>query len=308
MLFLKDICLKFYIPLVLIFLLQSCSLLKESQTEGLLRQARDLEFAGHTQEAEKIYDKISHFDIKKAGPIELAILLNQARFYLKLKNYDKTLLVSQKAKKVCESVYGPADALNASILFLMASAYEGLGEYDKATANCKGIMLYGIKTLSSKNMVEVLPLIKLGDIQFQKGNPVEALKFYKEAYALGGLMSTDMMFRVINYRMALCSMSLGDNSAASTYFKNSLPHAGDNAAPMDIVNKYIAFELNHGRAATLAKSLQDSKDWPQRHKEYVDFQHARSSSSAKCVLMDKYTEQDYYAVDAIKKSTDKHSH
>jgi tetratricopeptide (TPR) repeat protein len=299
--FFKDVHLTSSLLAIVIILLQSCSLAEDS-TDRLLRKARDLECLGRLKEAEGVYEQLSCFTFKDEDPMQLVFLMNQARFYLRIKNYSKTILICQKATKACQSSYGANDTLNASILFVLASAYAGLKEYDKASLNYKAIMAFIPKSRCSSNVVELLPLIKLGDIEFSQNNLQQALKLYKEAYAAGGATSTDMISRLLNYRMALCSMALGQNREAELYFKNSLPILSTNAAPKDIIDKYALFLAKCGKPDSASLATKESNIWRAKNKEYVDWQYARCTPSSRCIWMDKYTEQDYYLVDAIKQS------
>ncbi len=290
-----------YLPVLVIILLQSCSL-TEDPGDSLLRKARYLQTEGHFKQAEEVYDKLSMLSFKEKDPLQLSILLNQARFYLKTKKFNKTIATCDKATQICQAIYGANDSLNRSILFILASAYAGLGEYDKALLNYKSIQKSASKSLCSKDVVELLPLIKSGDLEFKRNNLPAAFQYYLKALSIGAPDSTEMIARLINYRLALCSMALGNKCSAEIFFRNSLPHAFDHAAPRDIIDKYAQFVKQCGKQGSIAPALEESKLWQAKHKEYVDWQYARCNPSSRCVLMDKYTEQDYYLIDGIKDS------
>ncbi len=304
---LKDPRFKSLLLTVAIILLQSCTL-SEDPTDTLLRRARNLENMEHFREAEEIYDKLANITCKDGDPLQLAVLMYQARFYLKTKKYSKTILACQKAMKVCEQTYGADASIKASILAILASAYTGLEDYDNAILNYKSIIALAPKSLCSKDMVEIMPLIDLGDIEFKRNNLRSALKLYQAVYARSGAFSKYIMHRLINYRLALCWMALGDNRKALSYFKDSLPFLSTDAAPQGIVNQYTLLASKCSSPGHKVLVPEEYKEWSAGHKEYVDWQYARCQPSSRCVLMDKYTTQDYDFVNAIKQSLEVRKH
>lgn len=294
---------KLYLSLIIaITLLQSCSILVENPTDALLRKAKDLEYAGQFTEAEDAYNKVYDLN-REASPVQLSILLNKARLYLRTKNYTKVIHTCEEGLKVCRSIFGPKDMLNASFLFVLGSAYDNAEEYGKAISTFKSIMTFASYSSCSRDLVNIMPLIKLGDIEFKKNNLQKAIKYYREAYAIGQLSET--MRRVISYRLALCFMTLKHNGEAELYFQNALPSEPTQSAPNDIYVKYAKFLAKTGKFAGAGLAMRQSEKWYSRHKEYLDWYYQRTRPGSRCRLVDIFTERDYNLVEAIQQSAAK---
>ncbi len=276
-------------------LLQSCSIF-EDRTDILLIKIQDLEYSGQFAEAEKVYDQVCSLN-KEASPMQLSILLSEARFFLRTKNYSKSILICQKGLKVCRSIFGPDDMLNTSFLFVLASAYDNLKEYDKAIASYKRIMAFASHSPCSSDLVKLLPIVKLGDIAFKRNKLHEALRLYQAASVLTG--TTEIMARLINYRLAICLLALGNKSMAETHFEKSLPYRSFHAAPKDMYFKYAKLLEKDGKFGSSALARQRSEEWTTKHAEYVNWYYARTNPGSRCRLVDKCIEQDYDLVDAI---------
>jgi tetratricopeptide (TPR) repeat protein len=292
---------KFYLLLICLSissaLLQGCSVITENPVSALLREAKDFEYEGKFQQAEDAYNKLLNLNGKEASPMRLAILINQGRFYLRTKDYNKAIIVCQDGINECAAIYGSNDTLNASFLFVLASAYDQLGEYDKAIDLYKRIIALGQYSPCTQQYVALLPLVKLGDIEFKRGNPYKALAFYNNAYVIGQL--SEVITRLISYRLALCSIALGHYDQAAIYFKNSLPHTTGQSAPKDIYDRYAKFLAKSGKSADIALSQKGFEEWYPKHKEYLDWYYPRTNSGSRFRLVDICTERDYDLVDAI---------
>jgi len=284
--------------ILLVLLMQGCSI-TEDPRDKLLRTAIDLEYEKKFAEAEKVYKKV---ETVNTGPdlMQLSILLNEARFYLRTKNYAQAIAISKKGLQICPMVCGTTDMLNCSFLFVLASAYDNLEDYDNAIATYKQIIAFGPYSPCSKDLVTLLPVIKLGDIEFKEGHQQNALMYYKEAYELGKL--SDAMMRVISYRLALCNISLKRYSAADSQFNIALPHKAHDSAPKDIYIQYAKFLAMYGKMASAGRALSQSPVWYAKHKEYVDWYNLRTNPGSRCRLIDIYTVSDYELVEAIQKN------
>jgi tetratricopeptide (TPR) repeat protein len=292
---------KFYLLLICLsissVLLSGCSVITENPVSALLREAKDLEYDGKFLQAEDAYNKVSDLNGKEASPMRLAILINQGRFYLRTKDYNKAVIVCQDGINECAAVYGPNDTLIASFLFVLASAYDQLGEYDKAIDLYKRIIALGQYSPCPQQYVALLPLVKLGDIEFKRGNLYKALTFYNNAYVTGQL--SEVITRLISYRLSLCSMALGRYDQAEVYFKNSLPHTPTQSAPKDIYDRYAKFLAKSGKSAGIDLSLKEFNEWYPKHKEYLDWYYPRTNPGSRCRLIDIYTERDYDLADTF---------
>lgn len=216
--------------IIFAILLQGCST-RDDQTNVLLQQADNLEAQEQFAQASEIYEKAYSLN-KDASPMQLYILLNDARICLQAKNYNKAIENCQKGLDICQSVYGSKDMLSASFLFVLASAYDGLKENDKAVNTYKTIMTMTPLSRCRRNVVVMMPLIKMGDIEFKRNNLQKALYCYQSADEVSA--STDTIQRLISYRQALCSAALFHNKEAEFYFKKALPYLSYQSAPQDI--------------------------------------------------------------------------
>jgi tetratricopeptide (TPR) repeat protein len=285
---------------IILSVLQGCSFITEDPTNILLRQAKDFEYQGKFTEAEAAYKKVYEVNGNIANPMRLSILINQARFYLRTKDYQKAVSTCEDGLKYCREVYGPNDMLNVSFLFVLAAAYDKLQDYDKALIAYKRVIALAQFSPCTVDFVSVLPLTKMGDIEFKRYNLDKAFKLYEQAYATGHV--SEMIARFISYRLARCSLAMGHSDQAENYFKNALPYEPALAAPKDIYIRYAKLLTKNNKFASAGLAMQNSEDWGKRHKEYVDWYYARTNPGSRCRLLDKYTEEDYDLADALEKN------
>ncbi len=277
-------------------LLQSCSIAENAKTT-LMRKARSFEYSDEYAKAEEIYKQIDILNPNEASPLHLFILLNESRLYLLMKNYSKAILTCKKGLKLCQSLYGCNDMLNTSFLFVLASAYDEMKKYDEAITIYESIKTFSPYSRCGKDLVEILPLIRLGDIQFKKKNLHSALKLYLEAFAKGRLSKT--IGKLISYRLARCYEALGQYTEADIKFKDALPTLSTESAPKNIYDRYSEFLVKFGKPASSGLARRDSLEWYAKHKEYVDWYYPRTGPGSRCRLIDSFTESDYDLVDAM---------
>lgn len=287
---------RFFCILLAISSTQGCSIFEDPRDHAL-RKAQDFDYAGQYAAAEKTYQEAYRI-YQSTDPLRLSLLLNEARFYLRRKNYKKTISLCEEGLKTCQPVFGPKDMINTSFLFVLASAYDNSKDYDKAGLLYKKIMSFAPDSACSSEFVNLLPMLKLGDIEFKKGNFLSALKWYESALSID--QKNEISRKLINYRLALCNIALRRNDKAAIYYYAALPRGPWDAAPKDIYDKCAKFLLSYGRPASAGSILKASKPWYKRHKEYEDWYCARSTPGMRCRLMDMYTENDYTLVEQIK--------
>ncbi len=287
--------------MMVMVLLQSCSIL-ETPVDALLRKARDCEFSGQFAKTEALYDQAYNLNAK-ADRMQLSILLDKARFLLRVQNYNEAILSAKKGLQLCQSLLGPNDMLNSSFLFILASAYDNLKEYDKATMIYNHIIAFAPNSPCSKELVMLIPLIKLGDIEFKNNHLHQAFILYKRAYAIAE--PAEIMCMIISYRLALCCVSMHQNIEADFYFKQALPRNAHHSAPKDIYLTYAKFLEKSGKFGSMAGAVDESAKWYAKHKEYQDWYFQRTRPGSRRRLLDIYNEQDYNLVDAIQQNAKK---
>lgn len=290
MLFSKYFSIQLKISLIAIMSMQGCSM-SEDSTHLLLREARNLESLGDFKKAEGTFKKIPVLDDKKSSPLQLAILMNMARFYLRINDYSKVIIICDKASRACDEVYGPNDELKASILFIQACAYEGLKDYDKAKSIYKSLLLFAQQHQRAKEMRSLLPLIKLGDIEFRKNNFQQALKLYYKASVI--TLLPNPLYRILNYRLAVCSIALGRISGAEFYFGNSLPLEYRAAGPPELFDQFAQLLKRNYKYGGAGRLFNQKADWESQRKEYLDWLYPRVKVPLRFNLLDKCTEKDF---------------
>ncbi len=229
--------------------------------------------------------------MQKSSRLKLAVLLDMAGFYLRTKNYAETISICDRAIKVCEDVYGSHDRLRDTILFMLASSYEGLKDYDRSISIYNSLLRSDEQNTPVNKMRNILPLIKLGDIAFKQNNEKKALKLYHEAYALPSF--PDPLYRIINYRMAIACVALGRTSEAESYFKKSLPQGSYAAGPPQLFNAYISLLKKNDKYGSAGLVFRQKEDWQVRHKEYLNWLSLRVPDSADFDASNKHTEKDF---------------
>ncbi len=270
--------------------LQACSL-SEDATHTLLRKACELEFSGDVKKAEETFRQIPVLADKKFTPLQLAVLTNMARFYLRTKNYPKAIITCDKALKICDEVYSANDQLKASILFTQASAYEGLTDYNKAKSIYNSLVIFAQQNNATKEMRSLLPLLKLGDLEFKQNNFEQAFRLYHRA-SLSTLLPYPI-YRIINYRMAFCSLALGHYSLAETEFKNSLPTNHREPGPAELFDVYAELLKKNQKYGSAGMVLNQKADWQMKRQAYLNWLRPRTVESFPFDLMDKCTEKDF---------------
>jgi tetratricopeptide (TPR) repeat protein len=290
MLFSKHFSVPVLTLITTIISLAGCAV-SEDSTHNLLREARNLEFSGEFKKAEEAFKKIPVLNNRESSPLQLAALIDMAAFYLRTKDYAKAIITCDKALRVCDDVYGPNDGLRASILFIQASAYEDLKDYDKATSIYNSLILFAQRSPQTKEMRSMLPLVRLGDIQFKKNNFQRALKLYYKASVI--TLLPDPLYRIINYRLGVCSVALGRTSGSESYFKNSLPVHYWEAGPAELFDTYARLLKKNYKYGGAGLVLAQRADWVIKRKEYLDWLYARAAVPSQFNLLDKSTEKDF---------------
>ncbi len=270
--------------------MQGCTV-SEDSTHTLLREARDLECLGDFKQAEETLKNIPVLDDKESSPLQLAALMNMGTFYLRIKDYSKAIIICDKALRACNEVYGPNDELKASILFMQASAYEGLKDYDKAKSIYNSLLLLAQQHPQAKEIRSLLPLVRLGDIEFRKNNYQQALKLYYKASMITLLPYP--LYRILNYRLAVCSVALGRTSGSESYFKNSLPLEHRAAGPAELFDQYAQLLKKNYKYGSAARVLNQKADWEYRRQKYLGWLSTRVAAPLRFNLLDKCTEKDF---------------
>lgn len=276
--------------IVAIISLQDCTV-SEDSTHTLLREARDLEYSGSFKKAEETFKSIPILNNKEASPLRLAILMDMGTFYLRIKEYAKAIIICDKALKVCDDVYDPNDALKISILFMQASAYEELSDYDKAKSIYNSLLLSAEHDPQAKEMRILLPLVRLGDMEFKKNNYQQALKLYYKASTM--TLLPDPFYRILNYRMGVCSVALGRTAGSEGYFKSSLPVDYWEAGLTELFDAYGQLLKRNYKYNSATRLLSQKAVWQYRRQKYLDWLSARVAAPLRFNLLDKCTEKDF---------------
>ena len=218
--------------------------------------------------------------------------MHMAEFYLRRKYYSQTIVICNRAIKACAEVYGANKALEASILFMLACAYEGLKEYDKATLIYNSLLVFAEKQPGAEKMRSLLPLLKLGDIAVKQNNLSQALRLYKKAYT--GNWLPYPIYRVLSYRLAICSMALRHNVEAESFFKSSLPTGPQEAGPAQLFDMSAQLLKNDYKYGGAELVLNQKAEWTLRHQEYLEWLAQRVSANSRFNLLNKITERDFF--------------
>lgn len=279
------------IGIAFIISLHGCSL-TENAIDRQLQEANEYEFAGKLSKAEEIYKSMPVLQETKASPMQLVALTNMGKFYLRIKNYKETISICKKAIRVDTLIYGDYDGLKSPLLFMLGLAHEGLKEYEQATIIYRNLL--SNKGLSSvaNDMKFLLPLIRLGDIEFKQKKYLSALKYYLKAYSISPLPIE--IYRNLSYRIAFCSANLKYYHLAEKHFKNSLPSRASQVGPSDLFTRYIALLKQCEKYGTASLACEDKIKWDLRNKEYRNWLFPRVSNNSRFNLVDKYAMEDYF--------------
>jgi len=288
--FIKHFSVQLTILTLAIIGLQGCSMAEDS-THNLLREARDLESLGNFKAAEDTFKKIPILNDKKSSLLKLAVLMDMSKFYLRVEDYTKAIIVCEQALKVCDEVYGPTDQLRTSILFTNACAYEGLKDDDKAKSIYTSLFLSAQQLHQAKEMRSLLPLVKLGDIEFRKNNFEQAFKLYYKASTITLLPSP--LYRILDYRLAICSIALGRTAGAERYFKDSLPPDFRSSAPPELFDRYGQLLRKNYRFGSMGLLVKQKADWESQRKEYLDWLYQHAKAPLRFNQLDKCTNKDF---------------
>jgi tetratricopeptide (TPR) repeat protein len=294
--FLKYFSQRIHISLVVIIVLSGCSI-SEDRTHALLRNARVFESIGKLKEAEGAFKEISILKDKKPTPLKLAVLMDMTNFYLRTAEFEKALNVSDEALRVCDEVYGPSDPLMTSILFEQASACEGLKNYQKAISMFHSLLNFADCRPNAAAIRNLLPLAKLGDIAIKQNNLDEGIAYYQTALTLPTLPLRP--WKSLNYRLAISYAALGNNSAAESHFKASLPDEPRAPGPVELFDLYMKLLRQQYRYGSAILVLEQKENWEIRHKEYQNWLASRVSTISRFNLLDKYTEKDFFDFTSI---------
>jgi tetratricopeptide (TPR) repeat protein len=256
-----------------------------------LREARNLESTGDFVNAEKSYLSISALREIRPSRLQLAVLINMSEFYLKIKKHQKAIDTCKNALKVADKIYGETDPINISILFLLALAYEGNSDLDKASLIYESIRLYAAERPGESIMRGLLPIIKLGDIAFKQHNINEALLYYRKAYATG--LIPQPLFRLLCYRIAVCNAALNRNIETEIYLQKSLPTRAQDAGSIKLFNEYGKLLRKNNKFGSTGLLTEQVIEWDKRHKEYLNWLSKRVSPTSRFNLLNNYTEDDF---------------
>jgi tetratricopeptide (TPR) repeat protein len=276
--------------------ISSCSI-SDNLNHVRLREALNLESKGDFVNAERCYQSIPVLKEAMPSRLQLAVLIDMSEFYLEAKKYQKAINTCKRALKIANKVYGETDLLKLSILFIMALAYEGNNDLDNAMVIYKSIRLYADGSTSESLVRGLLPLIKLGDIAFKQGNMIQALQYYREAYATG--LIPQPLFRVLCYRIAACNAALNRNIETEDYLRKSLPANPQEAGSVKLFEEYAKLLRKNNKFGSIGLLTDTLTEWDKQHRQYLSWLSKRVSPTSRFNLLNKYTEEDFSYVDLL---------
>lgn len=281
-----------YLLFAILTTLPACSI-QEDPLHLQSRKAEILNHEGNFRKAQKIYEKISGSPIK-GNELKLAVYLNISEFYLQNEKYAEVIDICNTALSVLDDirdVFDPNNEFKSSFLFLEANAYEELGEYSKAEEIYKSMIADAEKVYNGTAMRKMLPLIKLGDIAIAKNDFKTAIEFYREAFY--STLLPNPLYRILNYRIAVCCVALGRTSEAENYFKNSLPLQNRAPGPAQLFDSYQGILKTNKKYGGLWLLKTQRTEWQKGHQHFLEWLSPRTANPAELDVLNDYTEKDF---------------
>ncbi len=282
--------------------LTSCCI-TEPKIDSLLRQAESAKNINEFTKAENILLEIPTLSdqSKKFQFLQLAALMQLATCYLADSKYAEAIAVCNKALLLCEQLYGPNDNLKTSILFTLASAQEGMQQYDQAISTYNSIIALVKKLPGNNEAKEFLPLIRCGDIEYRKQHWTTAIKFYELANHIQPLSSpTD---HLMNLRLALTYMALGQNDKADKCFRNCTLASYPMEASFGHIMHWYAKFLRKVKRNDEANTIENlAEKWDRQHRAFKKWLAEREvSPNSRFHLTGKYVAADLNMLDEYSK-------